>query len=188
MQRAKPSIADLRGAAGQSVPDVIAPGLRLLFCGINPGLYSGAVGHHFARPGNRFWPVLHMAEFTPRLLLPEEERGLLHYGYGITNLVERATSSERDLSVEELVAGRRRLEEKARRYAPGCIAVLGIGAYRAAFERPRAGLGGQSETLGGATVWVLPNPSGLNAHYQPTDLVRLFRKLRMVLLSGGSAE
>ena len=188
MERARPSKADLRAAAGKSVPDVIAPGLRLLFCGINPGLYSGAVGHHFARPGNRFWPVLHMAEFTPRLLLPEEERGLLHYGYGITNLVERATSSERDLSVEELVAGHRRLEQKAGRYAPGCIAVLGIGAFRAAFERPRAELGAQSETLGGATVWVLPNPSGLNAHYQPTDLVRLFRKLRLALLSGGSAE
>ena len=177
MQRAKPSRDDLRTAAGKTVPDVIAPGLRLLFCGINPGLYSGAVGHHFARPGNRFWQVLHMAEFTPRLLLPEEERELLHYGYGITNLVERATSSERDLSVEELVAGRSRLEEKVGRYAPGCIAVLGIGAYRAAFERPRAGLGMQSETLGGAAVWVLPNPSGLNAHYQSADPARLFRAL-----------
>jgi TDG/mug DNA glycosylase family protein len=178
VEEARPSKVDLRAAAGKSVPDVIAPGLRVLFCGINPGLYSGAVGHHFARPGNRFWPVLHMAGFTPRLLRPSEECELLQYGYGITNLVERATASERDLSVDELVAGCTRLEEKVRGNAPTCIAVLGIGAYRAAFERPRAGLGAQSETLGGATVWVLPNPSGLNAHYQPADLVRLFRTLR----------
>jgi TDG/mug DNA glycosylase family protein len=177
VQRARPSKEDLSAAAGKSVPDVIAPGLRLLFCGINPGLYSGAVGHHFARPGNRFWPALHKSGFTPRLLLPEEERELLQHGYGITNLVERATSSERALAVEELVAGRMRLEQKARRYAPKCIAVLGIGAYRAAFARPRAELGAQRDALGGATIWVLPNPSGLNAHYQTADLVRLFRAL-----------
>ncbi len=178
MQRTRPSRAELRAAAGKSVPDVIAPGLKVLFCGINPSLYSGAVGHHFARPGNRFWPVLYMAGFTPRLLLPEEERELLRYGYGITNLAERATSGEHDLSVEELVAGRTRLEEKAAQYVPDCIAVLGIGAYRAAFARRQAELGVQPETLGGAALWVLPNPSGLNAHYQAADLARLFRALR----------
>jgi len=178
MQRTRPSKAELQAAAGKSVPDVIAPGLKVLFCGINPSLYSGAVGHHFARPGNRFWPVLHMAGLTPRLLLPEEERELLRYGYGITNLVERATSSERDLLAEELVAGHIHLEEKVRRYAPRCIAVLGVGAYRAAFALPRAVLGVQTEMLSGSAVWVLPNPSGLNAHYQAADLARLFRTLR----------
>jgi TDG/mug DNA glycosylase family protein len=161
-----------------SVPDVIAPGLKVLFCGINPGLYSGATGHHFARPGNRFWPALHAAGFTDRLLAPAEQRALLEHGCGITNLVARTSAAADELSRAELVAGRRRLEAKLRRYRPRALAVLGVGAYREAFERPRARLGHQPERCAGAALWVLPNPSGLNAHYQIADLVRAFRALR----------
>lgn len=174
----KPTKDEIRAAEGKTVPDVIAPNLTVLFCGINPGLYSGAVGHHFARPGNRFWPVLHAAGFTDRRLSPFEERELLERGYGITNIVERATAAASDLAARELVEGAARLEAKVRRYRPAVVAILGIGAYRQAFRRPQAVLGRQAETLGGATLWVLPNPSGLNAHYRLEDLARLFRELR----------
>jgi len=159
------------------VRDVIAPGLRVLFCGINPGLYSAAVGHHFARPGNRFWPALHASGFTDRRLSPFEERELLARGCGITNVVARATAGADELTEAELVRGARQLQARVRRYAPDFLAVLGIGAYREAFQRPRARLGRQPERLGPTTVWVLPNPSGLNAHYQARELERLFRKL-----------
>lgn len=179
MKSCKPTKEEIRAAAGKGVPDVIAPGLKVLFCGINPGLYTAAVGHHFARPGNRFWPALYEAGFTERLLSPFEERELLTRGYGITNLVNRATNSAAELSAEELVAGGRTLEAKVRRYHPRFVAVVGIGAYRIAFARPKAGLGRQDERLGGAVVWALPNPSGLNAHYQRGDLARMFRELRM---------
>ena len=168
----------MRAAAGRTVPDVIAPGLRVLFCGINPGLYTAAVGHHFARPGNRFWPTLHRAGFTPRLFAPAEERELLSLGYGITNVVARATAAAAELSPEEFVRGGRALRAKVRRYGPRFLAVLGVGAYRAAFGRPKARPGRQEEKLEAATVWVLPNPSGLNANYRPDDLARLFRELR----------
>ena len=151
----------------------------MLFCGINPGLYSGATGHHFAHPGNRFWPALHAAGLSPRLLAPSEERELLAAGCGITNLVARATATASDLSPEELVAGRKRLAAKVRRYRPRVVAVLGVGAYRTAFGVPRATLGRQPERLAGAVVWVLPNPSGLNASHQLPDLARLFRSLRL---------
>jgi TDG/mug DNA glycosylase family protein len=174
----RPSRADLLAAAGKTVPDVIAPGLRVLFCGINPGLYSGATGHHFARPGNRFWPTLYHAGFTRRLLSPTEEQELLHYGCGITNLVARATARAEELDAEELVAGRRRLLAKVKRFQPGVLAMLGISAYRTAFADPKASLGRQSESFAGAVVWVLPNPSGLNAHYQLTELISVFRELR----------
>jgi TDG/mug DNA glycosylase family protein len=160
------------------VPDLVAPGLRVLFCGINPGLYSGATGHHFARPGNRFWPALHAAGFSDRLLAAWEEHRLLRRGYGITNLVARATAGADELTADELAAGRRRLERLVRRHAPRWVAVLGLGAYRVAFGRPLAVVGGQPETLAGARLWVLPNPSGLNAHYQLPDLVREFAALR----------
>jgi len=176
--REKPAARDLAAAAGRTIPDVIAPRLRVLFCGINPGLLSGATGHHFARPGNRFWPALLASGFTERLLAPAEQRVLLEHGCGITNLVARTTASAEELSRAELVAGRRRLEAKLRRYRPHALAVLGIGAYRSAFERPRAEPGQQPEPAAGATLWVLPNPSGLNAHYQLADLVRAFRALR----------
>ena len=167
------------------MPDLIAPGLRVLFCGINPGLYSGATGHHFARPGNRFWPALHAAGFSDRLLSPWEERELLTRGYGITNLVARTTASAGELTREELVAGRRRLDRVVRRYAPRWVAVLGVGAYRTAFGRPKAAVGRQEEKLEGATLWVLPNPSGLNANYQLDELARLFRELREAVERGG---
>ncbi len=165
-------------AAGRTVRDVIGEGLGVLFCGINPGLYSGAVGHHFARPGNRFWPVLHAAGFTPRVLTAWEERELLEWGYGITNLVARATATAADLTREEFVAGARRLERKVKRYRPRWVAVVGIGAYRTAFGRPRAVVGPQPERLGLARLWLLPQPSGLNANHQMPELTVAFRELR----------
>jgi len=149
----------------------------VLFCGINPGLYSAATGHHFARPGNRFWPALHRAGFTPRRLHPSEKAELLQAGYGLTNLVARATASADELTPAEFVAGRRRLAAKVRRYRPGTVAFLGVGAYRHAFSRPGAALGLQAEQFEGAAVWVLPSPSGLNANYQMPELVQLFRRL-----------
>ena len=174
----KPTRAELAAAVGKTISDVIAPRLRVLFCGINPGLYSAATGHHFARPGNRFWPALQRAGFTERWLAPWEERELLEHRCGVTNLVARATAGADELTPEELIAGRRKLLAKVRRYAPAFVAILGIGAYRSAFEQKGAVLGRQSETLAGTVVWVLPNPSGLNAHHQLPDLVRLFRSLR----------
>lgn len=171
---ARPTKADLESAYGATVPDVIAPGLRVLFCGINPGLYSGYTGYHFARPGNRFWPTLFSAGFTPRLLRPEEERELLPLGFGITNLVERATATAAELSPEELRLGGQRIAVKAGAYRPKVVAVLGITAFRAAFAQPGAVLGEQPDRLADARVWVLPNPSGLNAHYTPAQLAGVF--------------
>lgn len=178
LSKSRPTKEALSAAAGKMVPDVIAPGLRVLFCGINPGLYSAATGHHFARPGNRFWRTLHQAGFTERVLLPHEERALLGYGYGITNIVARATAGAAELSAAELRTGRRRLARKLQRYHPQCLAVLGVEAYRTAFRRPDAKIGRQDETLDGVMLWVLPNPSGLNAHYQVDDLARLFGALK----------
>ena len=175
----RPGRADLLAAKNKTVRDVIAPGLRVLFCGINPGLYSAATGHHFARPGNRFWPTLHQAGFTPRLLIPAEEQELLAFGYGITNLVRRATATADELAPEELVAGRYRLEAKVKRFQPHVVAVLGISAYRTAFAQKAAVPGPQVERLANSMVWVLPNPSGLNAHYQLADLAEHFRALRL---------
>ncbi len=174
----RPTRAEVQAAAGKTVPDVLAPHLKLWFIGINPGLYTAAVGHHFARPGNRFWPALELAGFTPRRLLPSEERELLNYGYGITNVVARATGAADELSAEELTAGGQKLDEKARRLHPKMLAFLGIGAYRKAFGRPHAVIGPQEETVGGAPVWLLPNPSGLNAHYRLEDLAGLLREAR----------
>ena len=146
----------------------------MLFCGINPGLYSAATGFHFARPGNRFWPALHAAGFTPRLFAPCENERLLELGYGLTNLVNRGTAAADELSPAELVAGGRKLAAKVRRYRPRAVAFVGLGAYRTAFGRPKATLGLQAEPLEGADVWVLPSPSGLNANYQLPQLVPLF--------------
>ena len=176
--RPRPTPEDLRAAYGKTLPDVIAPDLKVLFCGINPGLYTAAIGHHFGRPGNRFWPTLHRAGFTPRLLSPYEEQELLPLGYGITNVVARATAAADELSPEEFVAGGKTLEAKVRRHRPRVLAVLGVGAFRTAFARPKATVGAQQETIGGAEVWVLPNPSGLNANYQMDRLVEVFTALR----------
>jgi double-stranded uracil-DNA glycosylase len=160
------------------VADVTGPGLRVLICGINPGLYSATTGCHFARPGNRFWKALHGAGFTPRVLAPAEKDALIAGGIGITNICPRATARAEELTAAELRRGARALERKVRRLRPPVVAFLGIGAYRAAFDRPRARLGPQPETLGGARVWVLPNPSGLNAHYGLPELTRWMRRLR----------
>ena len=177
----KPTPAEIAAATDKTVRDVIAPDLKVLFCGINPGLYTAAVGHHFARPGNRFWPTLYAAEFTPSLLLPHEERLLLEYGCGITNLVARASVGADELTPAELAAGGKRLRAKVKRYRPKCLAVLGMGAYRSAFGRPKAPLGRQDERIGDAIIWVLPNPSGLNANYQRDALARLFGELRQAV-------
>lgn len=173
----KPTPEEIREASGKTVPDIIAPNLQVLFCGINPSLYSAAVGHHFARPGNRFWPTLHGAGFTERLLAPFEDSDLVQFGYGLTNIVDRATARADELNPEELVTGHQQLAVKVQSYRPGVLAVLGITAYRTAFNRPKAVIGKQDESLHGAIVWVLPNPSGLNAHYQLKDLKRVYREL-----------
>ena len=175
---APPTREQLLAARDKTVPDVIATNLRVLFCGINPGLYTAAIGHHFGRPGNRFWPTLHRAGFTPRLLSPYEEQELLPLGLGITNVVDRATAAADELAPDEYVEGGRRLAAKLRKYKPAILAVLGVGAYRTAFARPKAQVGAQENPLEGSTVWVLPNPSGLNANYQMDRLVEVFTNLR----------
>lgn len=177
----KPTPAEIRAAAGKTVRDVIAPGLEVLFCGINPGLYSAAVQHHFARPGNHFWPALHQGGFTDRLLSPFEERELVQFGCGITNIARRATAGAEELSKAELTRGALRLERKVLQYRPRFVAILGVSAYCSAFHRPRARLGRQQERVGNSTLWILPNPSGLNAHYPLNDLTRLFRQLRLAV-------
>jgi TDG/mug DNA glycosylase family protein len=154
------------------LPDVVAPGLDVLFCGINPSLTSAARGHHFARPGNRFWPALHLAGLTSRLLTPDEDRQLLDHGLGVTNLVDRPTRTAAELSRAELRAGVVALTELVAQYRPRVLAVLGVTAWRAATGRPRAALGVQPERVGGVVTWVVPNPSGLNAHHQLADLAR----------------
>ena len=177
----RPSKAELAAAHGRKLRDVIAPGLKIVFCGINPGLYSAATGNHFARPGNRFWPALYAAGFTPRLLHPSEKDLLLEAGYGLTNLVSRATASADELQPAEFIAGRKRLALKVRRYRPRMVAFLGVGAFRHAFGRPRATLGPQDEPFEGAAVWVLPSPSGLNANYPMPALIQELRTLNASL-------
>lgn len=174
----KPTREQLLAATEKTVRDVIAPHLRVLFCGINPGLYTAAVGHHFARPGNRFWPALYAGGFTERVLSPFAERELLKSGYGITNVVSRTTASADQLTRAEIIAGGEQLRAKVLRYRPRVLAVLGVGAYRTAFNQPKAAVGRQTETIGETVLWVLPNPSGLNANYQAPELARLFRELK----------
>ncbi len=166
------------------VPDVVGPHLSVLFCGINPSLASAATGHHFARPGNRFWPALHLAGLTPRRLTPAEGHDLLRYGLGVTNLVDRPTRTAAELGPAELRAGAVALEALVRRYRPRVLAVLGITAWRIGFDRPRATAGRQPERVGGAATWVVPNPSGLNAHHQLPDLARIYGQLRADDLAG----
>lgn len=159
------------------------PGLSVLFVGINPSLRSAEVGHHFARPGNRFWPTLYAAGFTPRQLSPEEDGLLPSFGVGVVNFVSRPTRAADELTVAELRAGAAELEDTVRAWAPSLVAVVGLVAYRAAFGRPHASMGLQDETVGGRPVWVLPNPSGLNAHYKPADFARLYAEARLYAAS-----
>lgn len=174
----KPSKEDLRDAVNRTTEDLIDYDLKILFCGINPGLWSGATGFHFARPGNRFWKVLHLAGFTDRILHPSEEYELLERGYGITSFCKRTTARADELTTEEYIAGGRALVKKLEKYKPRTLAVLGITAFRAAFQQPKAKLGLQDAKIANVPVWVLPNPSGLNAHYQADALAALFRELR----------
>ncbi len=179
----KPSPAALAAARERTIPDVVAPDLDVLFCGINPGLWSGALGQHFARPGNRFWPALHRSGFTPRQLRPDEQDELLTYGLGVTNLVARTTARADELSTAELLDGGARLTALVETYRPCWLAVVGVMAYRTAFGRRQAAVGRQDDRIGGTLVWVLPNPSGLNAHYQLNALAAAFAELRAQALS-----
>jgi TDG/mug DNA glycosylase family protein len=184
----RPTRAEIAAAVGKTLPDVIASDLKVLFCGINPGLYTAAIGHHFGRPGNRFWPALYASGFTDRLLSPYEEHELLPLGYGLTNIVARASARADDLTEEELRQGAKNLERKVRRYRPRYLAFLGITAYRTGFQRPQAVLGLQPERLAKAKTWLLPSPSGLNAHHSPISLARLFSELRQAVVSDASTK
>jgi double-stranded uracil-DNA glycosylase len=174
----KPTAEQLANARNLLLPDVIAPHLKVLFVGVNPGLYSAAIGHQFGRPGNRFWPTLFHAGFTERLLDPREDQLLLSYGLGITNLCARTTARADELTLQELHEGARALVHKVEMFAPQVVAILGVTAYRSAFAQPKGQLGESTQSIANAKLWVLPNPSGLNAHHQLPDLTRLFGALR----------
>src|SRR5215213_9945173 len=178
MKNFKPSKEDLRDAVNRTTEDLIDYDLKVLFCGINPGIWSGATGFHFAKPGNRFWKVLHLAGFTDRQLHPSEEYELLERGCGITSFCKRTTARADELTTAEFIEGGRALVKKLEKFKPRTLAVLGITAFRAAFQKPKAKLGLQAEKIADTPVWLLPNPSGLNAHYQANDLAALFRELR----------
>ncbi|HEX4976475.1 MAG TPA: G/U mismatch-specific DNA glycosylase [Nocardioides sp.] len=180
VRRSGPGPDDLEAARDRLLPDVLGEGLVVLFCGINPGLWSAATGHHFARPGNRFWPALHASGFTSRQLAPHEQQLLPRLGLGLTNLVPRASARADELTRAELEAGGRALEEKVRRRRPRWLAVLGVTAYRTAFGERGAQVGPQERTIGETGVWVLPNPSGLNAHWTPAALAAELGRLRRV--------
>jgi TDG/mug DNA glycosylase family protein len=175
---ARPSPAQLAAAAGRTIPDVVVPDLAVLFCGINPGLWSAWSGHHFARPGNRFWPALHRGGFTTRQLCPAEQAELLTYGLGITNVVPRGSARADELGRDELRAGGAALVTKVRALRPRWLAVLGVGAYCVAFDEPKAAVGRQKRTVGDTRIWVLPNPSGLNAAWTTPRLAEAFEELR----------
>lgn len=174
----KPTKEDLRDAINRTTEDLIDYDLKVLFCGINPGIWSGATGFHFAKPGNRFWKTLFLAGFTDRVLLPSEEYELLELGYGITSFCKRTTARADELSDAEIINGGKLLVKRVEKYKPKNLAVLGITAYRTAFQKPKAKLGLQDEKIGDTNVWLLPNPSGLNAHYQLNDLAELFGEVR----------
>ena len=178
MKNFKPTREDLRDAVNRTAEDLIDYNLKVLFCGINPGIWTGATGFHFAKPGNRFWKALHLGGFSDRVLHPSEEHELLENGYGITNFCPRTTARADELTAEEYVEGGKALLKKIQKFEPRFLAVLGIGAYRLAFNRPKVKLGLQSEKIGATKIWLLPNPSGLNAHYQVGDLAKLFSELK----------
>ena len=185
MAAGRPTKAELAAAYGREIPDLVGPGLRVLLVGINPSLWSGWSGHHFGRPSNRLWPTLHQAGLTPRLLQPDDQDELLAAGIGITNLVNRATARADELSADEIRDGVPRLRAAVARWRPPYVAVLGVTAYRTAFGHPKARVGPQAETVDGARLWVLPNPSGLNAHYQQPALTAEYGRLRAALEDGG---
>jgi TDG/mug DNA glycosylase family protein len=178
MEPFKPTKQQLAAAVNGTVPDVIAPNLKVLFVGINPGLYSAATRRHFARPGNRFWPALRDGGFTDGLMSPFENKLLLDRGYGITNICRRATNAADELSKDELIRGAKTLIRKVRKFHPRIVAILGVGSYRTAFKQPNAQVGRQQETIGDSVIWLLPNPSGLNAHFIPSKLTVIFRQLK----------
>jgi double-stranded uracil-DNA glycosylase len=175
----KPSKAQILAARNKVIPDLIAKNLIVLFAGINPGLYTAAIGRHFGRPGNRFWPALYAGGFTPRLFSPFEGSLLLDLGFGITNIVERATARADELTDDELRAGGLRLQAKVSRWRPTVVAFVGIHPYRVVSGIKDARVGLQKPLFGGSHAWVLPNPSGLNAHYLPAALGQLFGDLRV---------
>jgi TDG/mug DNA glycosylase family protein len=177
VERRRPTEQDLQAALKKTIPDLIKPGLDVLFVGINPGRYSAYHGHHFAGPANRLWPALFGAGFTPRRFTHEDLPELLDLGLGITNLVDRPSAKADEVTTEELLEGAKRLRRKIRKYGPKVVAIVGYTAYRIAFRQPKA-TGGRQADLEGAAVWLLPNPSGLNAHHPPAKLVELFRELR----------
>ena len=176
-----PTKQELSQATSKTITDLLQSNLKLLFCGINPGLYSAYTGYHFARPGNRFWKAIYKAGFTPKLLHPSEQKELLQYGYGITNIVDRPSVSAAELTIHEYVEGGKRLQKKLLEFKPQWVAFVGIEAYRKAFNKPKAKIGNQREQIQGVNVWVLPSPSGLNAHYSLDDLVGLFKELRLAV-------
>jgi double-stranded uracil-DNA glycosylase len=182
---------DLEAAKDATIPDVLPPAgepFHVLFVGINPGLYSAATGWHFARPGNRFWPALHASGFTPRQLKPSQQQELTGYGLGITNIAPRATAQAAELTAAELREGGRRLESLVAARRPSYVAILGVTAYRTAFARPKALIGPQPDPLATARLWILPNPSGLNASWQPPRLAAAFRELKAAVGNGGAAR
>jgi TDG/mug DNA glycosylase family protein len=179
----RPSSDELQAAYGTVVPDLIRPGLAVLLVGINPSLWSGAVGSHFANPSNRLWPTLHAAGWTQRRLLPHETEELLACGCGITNLVARATARADELTDDELRAGLPRLEDLAQEYAPRFVAFLGLSAYRVATGERHASVGLQGRIVGPSRVWLLPNPSGLNASWQLPRLAQAYGALRGAVLA-----
>lgn len=187
MPEPRPTAVDREAAREKTIPDVLAPRLRVLFCGINPGLWSAATGHHFARPGNRFWPALHRSGFTPEQLSPSQQRLLLDHGIGLTNLAARATARADELTAEELYEGSRLLRARVAELRPAWLAVLGVTAYRTAFAEPKARVGPQEGVLHSTRVWVLPNPSGLNAHWPPPALAEEFARLREAAETPGAA-
>jgi TDG/mug DNA glycosylase family protein len=181
---AKPSPQELRAAYGRTIPDLLRPGLAVLLCGINPSLWSGAVGLHFASPSNRLWPTLHASGWTPRRLMPWETDDVLAAGLGITNLVPRATARADELTDDELRAGLPQLAALAARVQPRFVAFLGLSSYRVATGQRKAVVGEQAQEIGGRRVWLLPNPSGLNASWQLPRLAQAYGQLRQAARPG----
>ena len=162
----------------QPLPDILRKGLRVIFCGINPGLHAATVGYHFAGRSNRFWRVLYLSGFTPELISAENDRSILKYGCGLTTAVDRPTVRAGELARHEFGAASATLEKKIQHYAPDYLAFLGKAAYSALFSQRDVSWGQQSTVFGDAKTWVLPNPSGLNCAFRLEQLVVRYRELR----------